>query len=173
MRIAVTGATGYIGGRLVPQLIAAGHEVVCLARTPEKLRDRAWIEDVEVREADVLDADTLTRALDGCDAAFYLVHSMGSGADFEERDRTAARNFGAASTSASLRGDSTQRAAVVVTAPTSESATVSGSSVPRRPARFASFAMPVSQTEKPWNTSSESAPIAWRTRQGRPWVVRA
>ncbi len=102
MRIAVTGATGYIGGRLVPRLLAEGHEVVCLARTPDKLRDRSWIHDVDVRRADVLEADGLIEALAGCDAAYYLVHSMGSGPGFEEADRTAAVNFAEAARDAGV-----------------------------------------------------------------------
>ena len=97
MRIAVTGATGYIGGRLVPRLLAEGHEVVCLARRPEKLADRPWREQVEVRKCDVLDRDQVKTALAGCDAAYYLIHSMGSTKDFADADRTAAHNFAAAS----------------------------------------------------------------------------
>ncbi len=93
MNIAVAGATGYIGGRLVPQLLEAGHEVVCLARTPGKLDDRAWRDRVEVRKCDVLEADQVIAALEGCDAAYYLVHSMGSADDFDEADRRAAQNF--------------------------------------------------------------------------------
>ena len=97
MRIAVTGATGYIGGRLVPRLIAEGHEVVCLARNPDKLADRPWRNQVEVRTCDVLDGDQVKAALAGCDAAYYLIHSMGSAKDFADADRDAAHNFAAAS----------------------------------------------------------------------------
>ncbi|MDH3471880.1 MAG: NAD(P)H-binding protein, partial [Acidimicrobiia bacterium] len=93
MRIAVAGATGYIGSRLVPQLLDAGHEVVCLARTPGKLDYRSWRDAVELRQCDVLDADQVAAALEGTDAAYYLVHSMGSGGDFAAADRTAAANF--------------------------------------------------------------------------------
>ena len=93
MRIAVTGATGYIGGRLVPRLLAEGHDVVCLARTPEKLHDRPWSSDVDIRQCDVLESDQVFAALEGCDAAYYLVHSMGSAADFADADREAASNF--------------------------------------------------------------------------------
>ncbi len=96
MKIAVTGATGYIGGRLVPQLLEEGHEVVCLVRNPAKLDADVWRGSVEVRRADVLEPESLEAALDGCDAAYYLVHSMGGGNDFENKDQTAAVNFAAA-----------------------------------------------------------------------------
>ena len=96
MKIAVTGATGYIGGRLIPQLLDAGHEVVALARRPAKLDEDPWRERVEVRAADVLDESSLDDALAGCDAAYYLVHSMGGGDDFADADRKAAENFAAA-----------------------------------------------------------------------------
>lgn len=93
MKIAVTGATGYIGGRLVPRLLSEGHEVVCLARNPGKLDDRPWRDEVEVRACDVLDSDQVDAALTGTDVAYYLVHSMGSADDFADADRTAAANF--------------------------------------------------------------------------------
>ena len=93
MKLAVAGATGYIGSRLVPRLLAAGHQVVCLARTPAKLDDRPWRDRVEVRRCDVMIADDVERALEGCDAAYYLIHSMGEQADFADADRTAAENF--------------------------------------------------------------------------------
>lgn len=103
MRIAVTGATGYIGGRLVPQLLAAGHEVVCLARSAAKLDDRPWINDVEVREVDVATPHGLDGVLDGCDIAYYLIHSMGGGSGFEDADRTAANRFAHAAAEAGLQ----------------------------------------------------------------------
>ena len=90
MKIAVTGATGYIGGRLVPRLLAEGHDVICLARNPDKLADRPWRDQVEVRRGDVLDRDQVKAALAGCDAAYYLIHSMGSATDFADADRAAA-----------------------------------------------------------------------------------
>ncbi|MFG3001136.1 SDR family oxidoreductase [Streptomyces sp. NPDC048340] len=89
----VSGATGYIGGRLVPELLDAGHRVRCLARSPEKLRDHPWAGRVEVARGDVTDPQSVGAALRGIDVAYYLVHSLGTGADFEERDRTAARVF--------------------------------------------------------------------------------
>ncbi|MBT8211577.1 MAG: NAD(P)H-binding protein, partial [Acidimicrobiia bacterium] len=103
MKIAVTGATGYIGGRLVPQLLEAGHEVVCLVRTPAKLDDRPWRSQVEVRRCDVLDGPQLDECLEGCDAAYYLIHSMGSVNDFSSADRDAAANFAAAAEKHSLQ----------------------------------------------------------------------
>lgn len=95
MRILVTGATGYIGGRLIPQLLAAGHTVRVMVREASRIAGRPWLPDVEVAVGDVLDRDSLVRALDGVDEAFYLVHSMMT-AGFEELDRTGAENFGAA-----------------------------------------------------------------------------
>lgn len=88
--VLVIGATGYIGGRLVPELLSAGHRVHCLARTPAKLRDRAWHDRVEVHGGDVLDPDSLPAAFEGMAAIYYLVHSMDGASDFQERDRRAA-----------------------------------------------------------------------------------
>ncbi|WP_329130026.1 SDR family oxidoreductase [Streptomyces sp. NBC_01476] len=98
----VTGATGYIGGRLVPGLLAAGHRVRCAARTPEKLRDHPWAADVETVRADVLDAGAVAEAMRGIDVAYYLVHGLG-GADFERTDRESARIFGARARAAGVR----------------------------------------------------------------------
>jgi uncharacterized protein YbjT (DUF2867 family) len=92
VRVLVTGATGYIGGRLVPALLARGHEVRALARTPAKLDDRPWRGEVEVVQGDVFDPDSLDRACEGIDAVHYLVHSMDGRHGFADRDRTAAAN---------------------------------------------------------------------------------
>ena len=102
MKIAVAGATGYIGGRLVPRLLDEGHDVVCLARNPAKLEGRSWSDSVTSVAADVLQPETLPSALEGCDAAYYLVHSMGSAARFEDADRVAAANFAAAAEEAGV-----------------------------------------------------------------------
>jgi len=102
-RILVTGATGYIGGRLVPLLAEAGHEVVCLARDPARLRDVPWAGSVEVVTGDVLDAASLRPALAGVDVVYYLVHSIGSGADFADVDRRAAGTLAAAAAEAGVQ----------------------------------------------------------------------
>jgi len=87
MRVLVTGATGFVGGHLAPELVERGHDVVALTRDPS---DYVAPAGVEVIEGDVLDPDL---ELPPVDAAYYLVHSMQAGEDFEERDRRAARNF--------------------------------------------------------------------------------
>ncbi|HEX5567951.1 MAG TPA: SDR family oxidoreductase [Streptomyces sp.] len=102
-RCLVTGATGYIGGRLVPELLAAGHPVRCLARTPGKLRDHPWGGRTEIVAGDVTDAASVRAALEGVDVAYYLVHSLGGGPDFEETDRRAARTFGEQARAAGVR----------------------------------------------------------------------
>ncbi|GAB3589964.1 SDR family oxidoreductase [Angustibacter peucedani] len=99
----VTGATGYIGGRLVPELLAAGFAVRCLVRSPDKLRDRDWVGDVEVVEGDVGDVESVRAAAEGTDVAYYLVHSLGSGKRFERRDRDMARAFARGARSAKAR----------------------------------------------------------------------
>ena len=98
-RIAIAGSTGYIGGRLAPRLLESGYALRCLVRSPRKLEGRAWAADprVEVRQVDFGDAEALTRELAGCDAAYYLVHSMMSaGAEYARHDLELARTFGAA-----------------------------------------------------------------------------
>jgi len=92
MRIAVIGATGYVGGRLVPELLAAGHEVRCLARNPDRLAGVDWRSDVEVVTADVSDRDSLDATLGRIEALYYLVHAMGHTGDFEQTDRVGAEN---------------------------------------------------------------------------------
>ena len=89
MRCVVLGATGYIGGRLVPELLAAGHEVRVMARSPAKLTDHPWRDEVDVVTGDVLDEKQVAAALAGQDVCYYLVHSLVR-RDFTELDRRAA-----------------------------------------------------------------------------------
>ncbi|UCH61306.1 MAG: SDR family oxidoreductase [Anaerolineales bacterium] len=92
--ILVTGATGYIGGRLVARLLERGFRVRCMVRDPSRLQGRTWRDQVEVVVGDVLVPSSLPPAMQGVDAAYYMIHSMGSGSDFHQRDLTAAKNFG-------------------------------------------------------------------------------
>jgi len=102
MRILVTGATGYIGGRLIPRLLDAGHEVRCLTRHPERLDLQPWRDQVEVVTGDALEQAVTKEAALGCDAAYYLIHNMDSGRGFEESDRVCAANFARAAEAAGL-----------------------------------------------------------------------
>ncbi|HEY5685941.1 MAG TPA: SDR family oxidoreductase [Acidimicrobiia bacterium] len=92
MNIVVFGASGYVGGRLIPVLLEQGHRVRAVTRSPASIADHRWIAQVEVTRADLLDEASVKTALDGMDAAYYLVHSM-ERADFEEADRRAAQVF--------------------------------------------------------------------------------
>jgi uncharacterized protein YbjT (DUF2867 family) len=93
VRILVTGATGYIGGRLIPQLLERGHQLRVLVRDPERIRGRAWADSVDVFTGDLLEPRTLRGLCDGMDSAYYLVHSMRGGADFARHDIRAAENY--------------------------------------------------------------------------------
>ncbi|MDX2343998.1 MAG: SDR family oxidoreductase [Acidimicrobiia bacterium] len=94
MKVLVTGATGYIGGRLVPRLLDGGHEVRCMTRDPDRLTLDPWRDQVEVVAADAFEPASLDTALDGCDAAFFLIHAMkGSPKSYAEQGRLAAANF--------------------------------------------------------------------------------
>jgi uncharacterized protein YbjT (DUF2867 family) len=102
-RCLVTGATGYIGARLVPRLLDEGHHVRALARNPGKLADVPWRDRVEVARGDLGDAESLTAAFDGIDVVYYLVHSMGGSTDFAAEEDRAARNVVTAARRAGVR----------------------------------------------------------------------
>ncbi len=100
--ILLTGATGYVGGRLRRRLEEQGHALRCIVRRPLALEEQ-FAPSTEIVVGDVLKAETLPAAFKGVETAYYLIHSMGSDQDFEERDRTAARNFGEAARAAGVR----------------------------------------------------------------------
>lgn len=102
-RVLVTGATGYVGGRLVPRLLARGHTVRVLARSPQKLADVPWADDVEIVQGDLADADSVARAVAGIDVVYYLVHSMRARGDFEDEESAAARTVATAAREAGVR----------------------------------------------------------------------
>ena len=101
--ILVTGATGYIGGRLVPRLIHEGHRVRVLVRNRRRADSRSWANNVEISVGDALNPQDLSNALDGVDIAFYLIHSMNKGSSFGDLDVRAARAFGMAARQADVK----------------------------------------------------------------------
>jgi len=96
MKILVTGATGYIGGRLVPRLLARGHKVRIFVRDPRRIAGRPWLGQVEIATGNIQNYTAVSRALEGMDTAYYLVHSMEAGPDYALLDRMAANLFAAA-----------------------------------------------------------------------------
>jgi uncharacterized protein YbjT (DUF2867 family) len=103
MRCLVTGATGYVGGRLMPRLLARGHRVRAMARNPDKLADVPWRDKAGVVRGDLADLDSLVAAFDGVDVVYYLVHSMGTSNDFAAEEMRAARNVADAARRAGVR----------------------------------------------------------------------
>lgn len=102
-RILVTGATGYIGGRLIPRLLDRKDQIRVLARDPQRLAGRAWTDQVEIIKGDVLKPDTLIQACTDIDVAYYFIHSMVSTDNFHQRDIDAAHNFGEAAYHAGVK----------------------------------------------------------------------
>lgn len=102
-RALVTGATGYIGSRLVPALLREGYTVRVLTRNGDKIKPRDWADQVEVAEGSASDSADLAAALEGVDFAYYLIHSMDGGGDFVARDRELARGFAQAADQAGVQ----------------------------------------------------------------------
>jgi len=100
--ILVAGASGYVGSRLVPRLLDRGYTVRCLARNPEALKGRGW-QRAEVVFGNTLEPDSLLHAMNGMNAAFYLIHAMGGSADFRSIDQQSARNFAQAAKKIGLK----------------------------------------------------------------------
>jgi uncharacterized protein YbjT (DUF2867 family) len=92
-RSLVTGATGYIGGRLVPQLLDAGHTVRVLVRDERKARSHEWSDRVEIAQGDASEADDVRAAMEGVDVLYYLLHSIGTGGDFGATEKKMAQTF--------------------------------------------------------------------------------
>jgi uncharacterized protein YbjT (DUF2867 family) len=106
MRVFVTGTTGYIGGRLAPRLLEAGHEVVCAVRDPRKLASRPWVShaNVTIVQVDAADRDGLSNAMRGCEAAYYLIHSMLTvGSAYRSHDGMLAEGFASAAAHAGVQ----------------------------------------------------------------------
>lgn len=102
-RCLVTGATGYVGGRLVPRLLDAGHDIRVLARTPAKLEGVPWADQVEVVQGDLGDVESLEQASTDMDVFYNLVHSMGGSDDFAAEEAANAHNIVAATSAAGVR----------------------------------------------------------------------
>lgn len=102
-RVLVLGATGYVGGRLVPELLRAGFRVRCLTRTPEGLAGTAWASEVEVVGGDLSDLSSVGEAFDQVDQVVYLVHSLGVGDDFMQFEQTTAHHARIAAERAGVR----------------------------------------------------------------------
>ncbi len=101
--ILVLGASGYVGGRLVPELVRAGHTVRCVTRSPSSFARIPWAHDVDIVEGDLLDPRSFAGAFDGVDQIVYLVHSLDAGDGFDELERRCARNVADAATNAGVR----------------------------------------------------------------------
>ncbi len=102
-RCLVLGASGYVGGRLIPRLLETGAAIRCLSRRPTQLADRPWAEHTEIVDGDLLDEASLDGRFDGVDTVYYLVHSLDTGDGFEARELLAARHTRRAAERAGVR----------------------------------------------------------------------
>ena len=93
-KILVTGATGYVGGRLIPKLLDNNYNVRVLVRNPERLKNKIWYNKVEIHKGNVLDENSLLNLFKDIDFAYYLIHSMENYKNFEKTDLIAANTFG-------------------------------------------------------------------------------
>lgn len=100
--ILVTGATGYIGGHLIPRLLERGYRVRCLVRDTTRLQSRVWFSQVEIIQCDIINCKTLGKAMEGVSTAYYLIHSMAQGRRYHKLDLSAAGNFASAAITASV-----------------------------------------------------------------------
>ena len=98
----VTGATGYVGGRLVRELVERGVRVRALARHPERLRDFPWADQIEIAAGDAGDPESLSQAMQGVSVAYYLLHSLQEGHNLEREERRIAENFAQCAAKADL-----------------------------------------------------------------------
>ena len=103
MRVLVTGATGYVGGRLVPKLLERGHTVRVIARNRHRLDGVPWRDSVDIVEGDLLDATAVAAAVANQDVVYYLVHSMSSAGDFEAIERQVATTMATEAKKAGLK----------------------------------------------------------------------
>ena len=101
--ILVTGATGYVGGRLVPRLLEAGYRVRCLVRDPKRLEGFPWHKQVEVIGGDALVINSLDEAMQDVSTAYYLIHGKQGGMQNAQRDLAVARNFAASAERAGIQ----------------------------------------------------------------------
>ena len=101
--VLITGATGYIGGRLVPRILKAGYRVRCMVRDAKRLQGRPWTDQVEIIEGDARHPETLPAVMNGVWAAYYFIHSLTDTPNYQQQDIEVARWFGQAAREAGMQ----------------------------------------------------------------------